>query len=331
MNQTLTLAELAQTPEVRSPLGPFAGAKPPAPAWFGEALANAPERCLVETPRGRVEMLTWGQYGKPGLLLIHGNRAHADWWSFIAPFFAEDYRVAAFSLGGMGDSDWRETYGFEGFADDFEAICEAAGLNGGARPPVFVGHSLGGRLVLEYAARRPGRLGAAICIDVGFGEATDAIREIREQKTRQASGRTREQRSRVYPTFAEALANFRLAPPQPLENLYVVDHIARRALKPAPLPDGEGEGWTWKFDIEIYDRLDRAGLFSDLETTAQIEAPVAHIVGARSAFKAGPGVRGPFPEHAVTFEIPEAHHHVPIDQPLALVSAIRGVLTAWRA
>jgi hypothetical protein len=30
-------------------------------------------------------------------------------------------------------------------------------------------------------------------------------------------------------------------------------------------------------------------------------------------------------------EIPQAHHHVLIDQPLALVSAMRAILAAWRA
>jgi hypothetical protein len=29
--------------------------------------------------------------------------------------------------------------------------------------------------------------------------------------------------------------------------------------------------------------------------------------------------------------VPEAHHHVPIDQPLALVAAIRAVLAGWGA
>ena len=36
------------------------------------------------------------------LLFLHGNGAHADWWSFIAPFFAAEYRVAALSWSGMG-------------------------------------------------------------------------------------------------------------------------------------------------------------------------------------------------------------------------------------
>ena len=48
----------------------------------------------------------------------NGNGAHADWWSFIAPFFAAHYRVAALSWSGMGGSDWREHYTLEAFVDE---------------------------------------------------------------------------------------------------------------------------------------------------------------------------------------------------------------------
>ena len=44
----------------------------------------------------------WGREGAPGLLLLHGNGAHADWWSFIAPYLANDFRVAAMSWSGYG-------------------------------------------------------------------------------------------------------------------------------------------------------------------------------------------------------------------------------------
>ena len=49
-----------------------------------------PERSFVEVDGAGIELLTWGDQGKPGILFLHGNGAHADWWSFIAPFFARD-------------------------------------------------------------------------------------------------------------------------------------------------------------------------------------------------------------------------------------------------
>ena len=88
-------------------LAPFQGAPPPTPAWFDAAIAQAPERTMITVEGANIELLTWGEVGKPGLLLLHGNGAHADWWSFIAPFFAKDWRVAAISWSGMGGSDWR--------------------------------------------------------------------------------------------------------------------------------------------------------------------------------------------------------------------------------
>ncbi|MBU2135353.1 MAG: hypothetical protein KKA45_04045, partial [Alphaproteobacteria bacterium] len=97
-------------PEIQAPLAPFKGEKPPAPAWFEAVIAKEPQRSFVTSLGTQIEVLTWGEVGKPGLLLVHGNSAHADWWSFIAPYLAEDYRVASMSLAGMGASDWRETY-----------------------------------------------------------------------------------------------------------------------------------------------------------------------------------------------------------------------------
>ena len=110
----------ALPPEVQAPLAPFRGREPDAPKWFKDAIAQEPERTFVESLGTRLELLTWGEIGKPGLLLAHGNSAHAEWWSFIAPLLATDFRVASMSLAGMGASDWRDSYAFDDFAEDAE-------------------------------------------------------------------------------------------------------------------------------------------------------------------------------------------------------------------
>ena len=46
-------------PEIASPLAPFAGAKPPAPAWFDAALAFAPERSFVTVEGARIGGSRW--------------------------------------------------------------------------------------------------------------------------------------------------------------------------------------------------------------------------------------------------------------------------------
>ena len=92
---------------IPAPLVPFAGARPPAPAWFEEALKVEPERASHQGAGVTIETLAWGERGMPGLLLLHGGSAHADWWSHLAPFFARTHRVVASSWSGMGGSGWR--------------------------------------------------------------------------------------------------------------------------------------------------------------------------------------------------------------------------------
>jgi pimeloyl-ACP methyl ester carboxylesterase len=307
-------------PEMRAPLAPLAGAQPAAPEWFRHALATAPERALVPTPRGRIEALSWGDVGKPGLLFVHGNSAHADWWSFICPMFADRYRATAMSLAGMGDSDWRDRYTVQTFAEDAEVVAQATGLYAGGRKPVYIGHSFGGGQVFYVACRHPERLEAAIIIDTSFTKKADG---------RLAQGNEdlapRNNVIRVYRTLTEALARFRLSPPQPAENLYIVDHIARRSLKSAPLPDSAGEGWCWKFDPDMWTKFDRPGVQDFFAEGPRLAVPLTHLYGDHSLLRVAGMLEPPTPGVPL-IGIPEAYHHVMIDQPLALTAAIRSLL-----
>lgn len=318
--------------EIRAPLAPFEGAEPPAPQWFKDAIAQEPARSFVTSLGARIELLTWGEAGKPGLLLVHGNSAHADWWSFIAPYLAKDYRVASMSLVGMGGSDWRERYAFDDFAHDAEACARAAGLYDGGRKPIYVGHSFGGGQVYYAACRYPEQMHAAVLVDTGFGgPPPEVIAERMRREEAQRNNPTPFRGGRVYATFEEALVRFRLMPPQPAENLYILDYIARRSLKQAPMPDGSGMGWTWKFDPGMWEKLDRTGMGYGAERP-KTDVPLVHIYGDKSRIIERRASGEPhFLDEVPEIEIPDSHHHVMIDQPLALVAALRALLAAWPA
>ena len=146
-----------------APLAAFQGAKPPAPDWFTRALANAPERSFLEVDGAKIETLAWGRRGAPGLILLHGGMAHADWWSFIAPFLATELRVVAPSFSGMGRSDWRAHYDFPTFAREAVEIGRLAGAFE-AGPPIVVGHSFGSRVAaVGWLSVRRGSLGRRDC------------------------------------------------------------------------------------------------------------------------------------------------------------------------
>ncbi|MDP3749994.1 MAG: alpha/beta hydrolase [Phenylobacterium sp.] len=329
----------ALPPEVQAPLAPFRGQEPDAPQWFQDAIAQEPERTFVESLGTKLELLTWGEVGKPGLLLAHGNSAHAEWWSFIAPLLATDFRVASMSLAGMGASDWRDSYAFDDFAEDAEACARAAGLYEGDRKPVYVGHSFGGSQVFFAAVKHPERMHAAILVDVGFGgpppDSPEGKRMLEAQRQQQIRNiPTADRASRVYPTIEAALARFRFMPPQVAGNLFVADFIARRSLKRAPLEDGSGEGWTWRFDPNMWNKLDRSGMMGmTSQGKPKVAVPMAHIYGERSVVmsRRAEAQPSPLPDDIVEIAIPDSAHHIMVDQPLALVAALRAMLAVWPA
>ena len=309
--------------EIAPILAPYRGARPAAPVWFERALAHQPERSVVPVAGAGIELLTWGERGKPGLLFLHGNGAHADWWSFIAPFFAAEYRCAALSWSGMGRSDWRERYSIEGFGEEALASAEAVGLFEAREKPIAIAHSFGGSVTAALAARHGDRLKAAIIVDSGARPP--------QKQWRGPPRRTKP--SRVSPTLAEALTRFRLMPPQDCQNHFIVDYIAREALKPAPLDDGSGQmGWTWRFDPFIWSKMDFSGAWESGAQLAAAKCRLAFVWGEQSKLmqddtieysRAHAAFGTPF------LAVPEAEHHVLLDQPLALVSALRGVIAGW--
>jgi pimeloyl-ACP methyl ester carboxylesterase len=291
-----------------------------APEWLAQALAQAPERSTVEVEGAAIETLAWGERGRPGLLLIHGAGAHADWWDHVAPFFSADHRVAAFSVSGMGGSDWRPRYSIDLFAREALAVAEAAGLFEAARRPVVVGHSFGGRVALRCAAG-PGavRLQAVVAVDTLISPPGLAV------------GRRPFDRhnAKAYESEAAALARFRLIPAQPCPYPTLFDHIARRSIRPTRPEAGEAAGWTWRFDPALWDKLDDRPAIDDLRAAA---CPVAAVRGARSALML-PEVTAYYdqaaPRGSPVVVVPEARHHLMLDQPLALVAALRGLLAGW--
>jgi pimeloyl-ACP methyl ester carboxylesterase len=294
---------------LRAPLKHLAGATPPAPAWFQDALAQAPERERLEVAGAGIELLTWGERGRPGLLLLHGSAAHADWWSFLAPLLAQERRVAAISWSGMGGSDWRPRYSMNLWAEEALAAASHAGLFEADEKPVVVGHSMGGIPALLAAAQWGERLRFAAALDTPLRPPEAKTRPPREQRFHN-----------VYPTLEAALARFRFAPEQACEHLFIADLLARRSLIEAP------GGWTWRFDPFVWRHFDRRDLEPELRAP---QCPVVMLYGERSGLIDAPllqYMRDLLPPGAPFIAIPDADHHVMVDQPLAVAAALRALL-----
>ena len=97
--------------------------------------------------------------GPVHVLLLHSFGADVGCWDLVAKHLASTARLRALDLRGHGRSDPQYGYSLQGCLDD---IAAATG-DVASRDLVLVGHSLGGYVALEYAARRPCR--AVITLD----------------------------------------------------------------------------------------------------------------------------------------------------------------------
>lgn len=304
-------------PHFPPPLAAFGGEPPPAPDWFKAALADEPERSHVVVQGAPIETLAWGRVGDPGLLLLHGNAAHADWYSCVAPLLRRGRRVVAFSFSGMGASGWRTQYSVAQWADEALAVAEAAGLFAAAVKPTVVAHSFGGFPLMNLAARHGQRLALAVVVDTPMRPPRqDAAAPNRAHPFGQ-----NQRSARVYSTQAEALVRFRLLPPQGCEHPCVADLIARRGLKTTLGPTGQ-PGWVWRFDPHVFRHFDFGKPLQDLRAAT---CPLVVVRGGRSRLmtaQAQAAMLALAPAGTRGLELPDADHHVMIDQPQAFAALL---------
>jgi lipase len=103
----------------------------------------------------------WGERAAPPVVCLHGVSAHGRRFRKLAEERLSSFRVVAPDLRGHGYSDWEPPWTIATHAHDVLETLDAAGLR---RAP-FVGHSYGGRLIVEIAALDPDRIERAALLD----------------------------------------------------------------------------------------------------------------------------------------------------------------------
>src|SRR5579859_2715687 len=100
--------------------------------------------------------------GAPPLLLVHGLAGDHTFMTPQFEYFRNTHRVVSVDLRGHGQSEQpQQEYPIAGFADDLAWLCRELGLY----KPVLIGHSLGGMIALDLAARYPDLPAAIVALD----------------------------------------------------------------------------------------------------------------------------------------------------------------------
>jgi lipase len=99
----------------------------------------------------------WGDPGSPRIVCLHGVRNHGRHFAQLAARL-DGYHVLAPDLLGHGHSPWEPPW-------DIDTHCNAIVETVGARASILIGHSFGGRLAFELAARAPKLVPKLVLLD----------------------------------------------------------------------------------------------------------------------------------------------------------------------
>jgi pimeloyl-ACP methyl ester carboxylesterase len=223
---------------------------------------------------GQLATRTLGDAG-PRVVFVHGLFGQGRNWTTIARGLADRHRVTLVDLPDHGHSPWSDRVDYLDMADRLAAELESSG-----EPVTLVGHSMGGKVAMQLALRRPELLRALVVVDVAPVEYPVT------------GGRTDDPLEETSP-FAAYIAAMRAIDLDRLGSRQEADEALQAAV-PSRMVRGfllqnlerEGTaGWRWRLNLEVLERdLDRLRGFPDPLPGGTFEGPVLWIAGANSHY-----------------------------------------------
>jgi pimeloyl-ACP methyl ester carboxylesterase len=264
---------------------------------------------------------TVGESG-PRVVFVHGLFGQGKNWTTIAKGLAGDHRVTLVDLPNHGHSPWTDRVHYLDMVEMLAAELAAYG-----EPVTLVGHSMGGKVSMQLALRRPDLLRALVVVDIApveyplqggrtddpdeeaspFAAYIDAMRKLDLDALR---------------TRQDADAALQAAVPSRMVRSFLLQSLVREGLG----PDG---GWRWRLNLDLLDRdLGELRGFPEPPAGATFDGPVLWIAGVNSTYvldEDRPLMDALFPATRLV-RIKNAGHWVHSEQPEVFLETLRRFL-----
>lgn len=243
--------------------------------------------------------------GQP-LILLHGIFGSSDNWLTQARMLSTGFRTYALDLRNHGQAPHDEVFDYPVMAADVLEFIETNNIV----DPVLIGHSMGGKVAMNFAVAYPDRLQKLIVVDIAPKAYNMAHYVILEglQAIPITEITSREEADTALSQFVD----------EPAIRQFLLKNLQRK-------PEG---GFKWKLNLPVIaDNIHNVGL--DLQFPGKFEKPTLFVRGERSNYVKDEDfgrIREVFP--AAKIESLDTGHWLPAEKPKEFVSLVERWLKA---
>lgn len=240
----------------------------------------------------------------PPLVILHGLFGSLDNWFSIAKELVEHYTLYLVDQRNHGDSPHSDEWNYAVMAEDLKELFDAEGLD----RAFLMGHSMGGKTVMNFAVKYPERVEKLIVADIA---------------------------PRYYPihhqTILEGLNSLNLKEIKSRKEAddqlskYVSELGIRQFLLKSLTRDSDGFAWKINLPV-IIKNIENVG--EALAKDSTFDGPTLFLAGANSNYiqqKDLPDLEAHFPNYQLEF-VADAGHWLHAEQPHAVVEEMRRFL-----
>ncbi len=241
--------------------------------------------------------------GKP-LVILHGLFGSADNWLSIARELDKEFTMYLVDQRNHGDSPHDDEWNYEVMVEDLKELLDEEGLD----KAYLMGHSMGGKTVMNFALKYPERVEKLIVADIApryYPVHHESILEgLNSLDLKTISSRKEAD---------DALANYIS---EPGIRQFLLKSLGRDA-----------DGFVWKINLPVITKnIENVG--EALPEGESFEGPTLFLAGANSNYvqqKDLPEILEFFPNYELEF-VQNAGHWLHAEQPHAVVEEIRKFL-----